>query len=223
MNNYNASLNNQSQELTPQALELLLKTLNGYDVLSSDLYVLARKGSEFSTYTKQGLLSTGANKSKLWQMAMANAPVSEVDKIKNAIRNTKLISQPVQLAMDITGAGAYKTIDELYSNGKYSEFIKWVTDPSGLFNAIGISFPPFNLWLLILIRQKTIRNVPKFHEIIVKISKFIALWSFLFILRQKQCRIVPNFRKNLMQLTASLAILYLQGEACIFTMLLLQK
>ena len=124
MNNYNASLNNQSQELTPQALELLLKTLNGYDVLSSDLYVLARKGSEFSTYTKQGLLSTGANKSKLWQMAMANAPVSEVDKIKNAIRNTKSISQPVQLAMDITGAGAYKTIDELYSNGKYSELFK---------------------------------------------------------------------------------------------------
>jgi len=123
MNNYNASLN-QSQQITTQALELLLKTLNGYDVLSSDLYVIARKGKEFSTYTKQGLVSTGADKSKLWQMAMSNAPISEMDKIKNAIKNTKTIPQSVKLAMDITGAGAYTIIDELYNSGKYSELFK---------------------------------------------------------------------------------------------------
>ena len=126
MNNYNASLNTQSKEITAQALELLLKTLNGYDVLSSDQYVLARKGGEFSTYTKQALLSSGSDKSKLWQIAMASAPVSEVDKIKNVIRNSRQISQPVKLAMEVTGAGAYTMLDELYNNGKYSEMFRSV-------------------------------------------------------------------------------------------------
>lgn len=126
MNNYNASLNTQSKEITAQALELLLKTLNGYEVLSNDQYVLTRKGSDFTTYTKQSLQSSGADKSKLWQMAMASAPVSEVDKIKNAIRNSKIVSQPIKLAMDVTGAGAYAKLDELYSTGKYSEMFRSV-------------------------------------------------------------------------------------------------
>ena len=90
MNTNNASLqkNQQNYEFTNQALEVCLKLLNGYelhmeDKTPSNLSVLfVRKGNNFSTYQRQNLVKSN---SRLMAFAKAQAPMSEVDKIKLAV------------------------------------------------------------------------------------------------------------------------------------------
>ena len=137
MNNYNASLQRQQgmQEFTNQALEVVLKLLNGYDLQMAehstplnDAVVHVIKGREFSTYLRQDLIKSKMP-NKWMSYVKANAPVSEFDKIKRAVaRGGKDQDTPeaVKLAMGITGIGTYARLCDYYEDCQYVQLLNEV-------------------------------------------------------------------------------------------------
>jgi hypothetical protein len=128
MNNNNASLQrNQVNDFTLPALEVMLKLLNGYELQMGDAtpsntsVLFVRKGNNFSTYVRQNLMKT--NNIRLMAFAKAQEPMSEVDKIKQAMVKESVerpVPEVVKLANGVLGNfGAHARFRDLYESGQY--------------------------------------------------------------------------------------------------------
>ena len=138
MNNYNASLQQRQpgmQEFTNQALEVVLKLLNGYDLHMAehstplnDAVVHVVKGRDLSTYLRQDLIKSRMQ-NKWMAYVKANSPMSEFDKIKRAMaRGGKDQDTPeaVKLAMGITGIGTHARLCDYYEDCQYVQLLNEV-------------------------------------------------------------------------------------------------
>ena len=135
MNNNNASLNTQPKELTYQALEVVMKLFNGYQLAMANETVsdyspeFLKKGQTFSTYRRVDLMRTNGNNT--WALAKSSAPMSEIEKIKLAmakdmVRKQSQTPEIVKLGMGVTGMGAYTKLYDLYESGSYVKMLEEV-------------------------------------------------------------------------------------------------